>query len=83
MPRKQKTGTVVSDSMEKSIVVEVVRTTQHPLYKKYVRVRKKFMAHDEEGKAQVGDFVRIEECRPISRRKSWTLKEIIRVAPGH
>ena len=83
MPRKQKTGTVVSDSMDKSIVVEVVRTTQHPLYKKYVRVRKKFMAHDEEGKAQVGDFVRIEECRPISRRKSWTLKEIIRVAPGH
>lgn len=83
MPRKQKTGTVVSDSMEKSIVVEVVRTTQHPLYKKYVRVRKKFMAHDEEGKAQVGDVVRIEECRPISRRKSWTLKEIIRVAPGH
>ncbi|MCB1218638.1 MAG: 30S ribosomal protein S17 [bacterium] len=83
MPRKQKTGTVVSDSMEKSIVVEVVRTTQHPLYKKYVRVRKKFMAHDEEGKAQVGDFVRIEECRPISKRKSWTLKEIIRVAPGH
>ncbi len=83
MPRKQKTGKVVSDSMEKSIVVEVVRTTQHPLYKKYVRVRKKFMAHDEEGKAQVGDFVRIEECRPISRRKSWTLKEIIRVAPGH
>ncbi|MCB1186751.1 30S ribosomal protein S17 [bacterium] len=83
MPRKQKTGKVVSDSMEKSIVVEVVRTTQHPLYKKYVRVRKKFMAHDEEGKAQVGDFVRIEECRPISKRKSWTLKEIIRVAPGH
>ena len=83
MPRKQKTGTVVSDSMDKSIVVEVVRTTQHPLYKKYVRVRKKFMAHDEEGKAQVGDFVRIEERRPISRRKSWTLKEIIRVAPGH
>lgn len=83
MPRKQKTGTVVSDNMEKSIVVEVVRTTQHPLYKKYVRVRKKFMAHDEEGKAQVGDVVKIEECRPISRRKSWTLKEIIRVAPGH
>ena len=83
MPRKQKTGTVVSNKMDKSIVVEVVRTTKHPLYKKYVRIRKKFMVHDEASQAQAGDFVRIEECRPISRHKSWTLKEIIRVAPGH
>ena len=80
MPRKQKTGKVVSDSMEKSIVVEVVRTTQHPLYKKYVRVRKKFMAHDEEGKAQVGDFVRIEECRPISKSKSWKVTRVLEKA---
>lgn len=82
MPRKQKTGTVVSDKMQKSIVVEVTRIKQHSLYKKYVRIRKKFMAHDEAGEAHEGDLVRIEESRPISRRKAWVLKEIIRKAPG-
>jgi small subunit ribosomal protein S17 len=82
MPRKQKTGIVVSDKMDKSIVVEVTRTKQHPLYKKYIRVRKKFMAHDEEGQAGIGDFVRIEESRPISKRKRWALKDVIRKAPG-
>jgi len=83
MPRKQKTGVVVSDKMHKSIVVEVTRTKQHPLYKKYIRIRKHFMAHDEENSAQVGDLVKIEESRPISKLKSWVLKEIVRVAPGH
>jgi small subunit ribosomal protein S17 len=83
MPRKQKTGVVVSDKMQKSIVVEITRTKQHPLYKKYIRIRKRFMAHDEENKAQIGDVVRIEESRPLSKRKSWVLKEIVRVAPGH
>jgi small subunit ribosomal protein S17 len=82
MPRKLKTGTVVSDKMQKSIVVEVTRIKQHSLYKKYVRIRKKFMAHDEAGEAHEGDLVRIEESRPISRRKAWVLKEIIRKAPG-
>ena len=82
MPRKQKTGKVVSDKMQKSIVVEVTRIKQHSLYKKYIRVRKRFMAHDENGDAHEGDFVRIEETRPISRRKSWILKEIMRKAPG-
>lgn len=82
MPRKQKTGTVVSDKMKKSIVVEVTRIKQHSLYKKYIRIRKKFMAHDEAGEAHEGDLVRIEESRPISRRKAWVLKEIIRKAPG-
>ena len=82
MPRKQKTGIVVSDKMQKSIVVEVTRIKKHPLYKKYVRVRKKFMAHDAEDTARIGDFVRIEESRPISRRKSWVLKDVIRKAPG-
>jgi len=82
MPRKLKTGTVVSDKMQKSIVVEVTRIKQHSLYKKYVRIRKKFMAHDEAGEAHEGDLVRIEESRPISSRKAWVLKEIIRKAPG-
>jgi small subunit ribosomal protein S17 len=83
MPRKQKIGIVVSDKMQKSIVVEVTRIKQHPLYKKFLRIRKKFMAHDEENTASAGDVVRIEESRPLSRRKSWVLKEILRVAPGH
>lgn len=82
MPRKQKTGIVVRDRMQKSILVEVTRIKKHALYKKYVRVRKKFMVHDEQETAHVGDVVRIEESRPISKRKSWVLTEIIRKAPG-
>jgi small subunit ribosomal protein S17 len=82
MPVKQKTGVVVSDKMQKTIVVEVTRNKLHPLYKKVIRVRKRFMAHDEANSAQVGDFVKIEESRPLSKRKSWSLAEIIRVAPG-
>jgi small subunit ribosomal protein S17 len=82
MPRKQKTGIVVQDKMQKGIVVEVTRIKKHSLYKKYIRLRKKFMAHDENDSAQVGDYVRIEESRPISKRKRWVLSEIIRKAPG-
>ena len=82
MPRKLKTGVVVSDKMQKSIVVEVTRIKQHPLYKKYTRVRKKFMAHDETEQAHIGDIVRIEESRPLSRNKRWVLREIVRQAPG-
>lgn len=82
MPRKQKTGMVVSDKMDKSIVVEVTRTKQHALYKKFIRVQKKFMAHDEENAAHTGDYVRIEECSPVSKHKRWVLKEVLREAPG-
>jgi small subunit ribosomal protein S17 len=82
MPAKQKTGVVVSDKMEKTIVVEVTRNKLHPLYKKVIRVRKRFMAHDESNSAHIGDFVLIQESRPLSKRKSWSLAEIIRVAPG-
>ncbi len=73
---------VVSDKMDKSIVVEVTRTKRHPLYKKFIRVQKKFMAHDEENTAHIGDYVRIEECPPVSRNKCWVLKEVLREAPG-
>ena len=82
MPRKSKTGQVVSDKMEKTIVVKVTRVTQHPLYKKFVRVSKKFMAHDETGQAHMGDTVRIEESRPLSKNKTWVLVEVLREAPG-
>lgn len=77
-PHKQtKVGEVVSTKMEKTIVVEVVRRVAHPLYRRIVSRKKKFHAHDAEGKAHVGDRVRIIESRPLSKTKRWTLDEIV------
>ena len=73
--RKSRVGVVVSDGMDKSVIVEVTRTVQHPLYKKYVRRRTRFMAHDETNECRSGDKVRIVETRPISRRKRWRIQE--------
>ena len=73
--RKIRVGVVVRDKMDKSIIVEVTRTVQHPLYKKYIRKRKRFMAHDEKNSCAVGDKVKIIETRPLSRRKRWRLQE--------
>jgi small subunit ribosomal protein S17 len=78
--RQEKIGTVVSTRMQKTIVVEVSRRVSHPLYRKYVKRRKKFHAHDEEGRAHVGDVVRIVECRPLSKTKRWRLEDILRKA---
>ena len=64
-------GVVVSDKMDKSVVVNVERRTQHPLYKKYIRRSKKYVAHDESNSCKEGDVVQIQECRPISKRKNW------------
>jgi len=75
---KTKTGQVVSDKMEKTIVVAVETLVEHPLYKKRMRRTKKFQAHDETNQAHVGDVVRIGETRPISKHKSWRLLDIIR-----
>ena len=75
--RKQRTGLVVSTKMDKSISVLVERRLRHPIYGKYVKKTKKFMAHDETNECNEGDRVRIEECRPLSRRKRWNLVEII------
>ena len=77
---KSKTGYVVSDKMEKTVVVRVDTLSPHPLYKKRVRKSTKFMVHDEENEAQTGDFVRIVEGRPTSRHKSWRLASVVR--PG-
>lgn len=77
MPKKIFTGKVVSDKMDKTVVVEVTRLVQHPLYKKTVKYRKKFMAHDEENRCKVGDIVRIIESRPLSKRKRWVVLEIL------
>jgi small subunit ribosomal protein S17 len=75
--RKERTGVVVSASMQKTIVVRVERKTRHPLYGKEMRQSKKFYAHDEEGKAKVGDHVTIVETRPLSKLKRWRLVEVL------
>jgi small subunit ribosomal protein S17 len=75
--KKEFTGIVVSDKMQKTIVVQVSGQKLHPLYKKYVITSRKYKAHDENGDAKIGDKVTIRECRPISKDKSWTLKEIV------
>jgi small subunit ribosomal protein S17 len=77
-PRATKVGTVVSDRMKKTIVVEVERRVQEARYQRTIRRTSRFMAHDEENAAKVGDRVRIEETRPLSRHKRWRLREILR-----
>lgn len=78
--RKTRVGIVVSNKMDKSIVVAVVRRVRHPLYKKYFNKTKKYMAHDEENTCQVGDTVRISETRPLSARKRWRLDVVVEKA---
>ena len=73
MPKRILQGTVVSDKMDKTIVVEVERRVMHPVYKKFVRQSKKYHAHDESNQFKVGDVVRIVECAPISKTKRWTV----------
>ena len=75
--RKERVGVVVSDVQDKTIVVKVERRTAHPLYRKVVKVSKKFTAHDENNEARKGDLVRISETRPLSHNKRWRLLEII------
>lgn len=78
--RKQRKGRVVSDSMDKTIVVEISRVIQHPLYKKYLTRNSRFKAHDEDEEAHPGDFVLIEETRPLSKTKRWRLTDILQEA---
>jgi small subunit ribosomal protein S17 len=75
---KQLIGTVVSNKMQKTIVVEVTRKKAHPMYGRVISIRKKFYAHDEKNETHTGDVVKIEESRPLSKLKRWTLKEIVR-----
>jgi small subunit ribosomal protein S17 len=76
--RKEVVGSVVSNKMQKTIVVEVVRKRAHPFYGRVVAKSKKFYAHDEQNEAHIGDYVRLEETRPLSKLKRWQLKEVIR-----
>jgi len=75
--RKTQEGRVVSDKMDKTVVVAVTRQIQHPTYGKYVRRTKKYMAHDQDNQCGIGDVVRIVETRPLSRHKRWQVQEII------
>jgi len=75
--RKERTGLVVSDVQNKTIIIEVTRRTTHPRYKKVIKVKKKYTAHDEQNEAKIGDTVRVGETRPISKAKRWRLLEII------
>ena len=81
--RKTKVGRVVSDKMDKTIVVSVERLARHPLYKRVIRLTTKFKAHDEENDARTGDTVLIEESRPLSATKRWRLVRIVARAGEH
>jgi len=76
-----KVGTVIGTKMAKTVTVQVERQFRHPLYKKIVRTRRTYLAHDEQGKCKVGDVVRIIETRPISRLKRWRVVEILGLVP--
>lgn len=75
--RKAFVGTVTSDKMDKTVVVSVTRVSRHPLYGKVIKTSKKFKAHNEDNGAKTGDRVRIRECRPISKDKSFFVEEIL------
>ncbi len=75
--RKERTGVVVSDKMDKSILVVVERKVKHPMYGKFVKKSKKYLAHDEKNDCGIGDTVKIMETRPLSKNKCWRLVEII------
>jgi small subunit ribosomal protein S17 len=78
--RKEKVGKVVSNKMNKSIVVAIERKVKHPMYGKFMKKTTKFMAHDEKQECAIGDTVKIMECRPLSKTKNWRLVEIIEKA---
>jgi small subunit ribosomal protein S17 len=75
--RKERIGVIVSNKMDKSIVVQVTRNVKHPIYGKFVKKSSKFVAHDEKNECNIGDTVRIMETRPISKNKCWRLVEIL------
>lgn len=77
MPKKEKIGIVVSNKMDKTVVVSVQDYKPHPLYKKFIVSTKKYKAHDEQNECKEGDKVKIIECRPLSRQKRWNVAEIV------
>ncbi|MDH7486668.1 MAG: 30S ribosomal protein S17 [Anaerolineae bacterium] len=75
--RRRLTGRVVSDKMDKTVVVVVERTKRHPLYHKVIKIRKRYMAHDAENACRAGDLVTIVEARPLSRHKRWAVETVL------
>ena len=75
MPKRILQGVVVSDKMDKTVVVQVERRVMHPVYKKYIKSSKKYHAHDESNACKIGDVVRIQECRPFSKTVTWVVLE--------
>jgi len=75
--RRRLTGRVVSNKMDKTVVVVVERSKRHPLYGKVIRIRKRYMAHDADNACQVGDLVRMVESRPLSKKKRWVVEAIL------
>ncbi len=80
--RKTMTGVVVSDKMDKTVVVAVTTAVKHGVYTKTIKITKKYKAHDEKNECGIGDRVSIEECRPLSKEKRWNIAAIIEKAPG-
>lgn len=78
--RKERTGRVVSNKMQKTIVISIERRVMHPMYHKFIRRTSKLMAHDEKNEAGIGDLVRVSETRPLSKNKRWRLVEILEKA---
>ena len=78
--KRQVVGVVVSNKMDKTVVVAVERTVKHPMYQKYIKRRTKFAAHDEQNSCQIGDKVMITESRPLSRSKHWRVSKIVEKA---
>lgn len=78
--RKLRQGVVISDKMDKTVVVLVEQLVQHPVYKKFIRKRKKYKAHDPENRCRVGDQVSIVETRPLSREKRWRIQSVVKSA---
>lgn len=78
--RKTRIGTVVSNKMQKSIIVAIERQVAHPIYKKYFKKTTKLMAHDEKQECKIGDVVKIMETRPLSKRKNWRLVQVVEKA---
>lgn len=76
--RKEKIGVVINDKMDKGIVLRIDRITKHPIYKKVIKKSVKVMAHDEKNEAKVGDKVRLQEIRPLSKMKRWRLVEVLK-----
>jgi len=80
--KKRITATVTSDVQDKTIAVTISESKTHPIYKKKYKVTRKYYVHDEKNEARVGDFVEIEETRPISKNKTWTIVKIVKKAQG-